>query len=76
MNGALPFMKQSENGRLLFVYQAGAFLLAGKSFQAIELHLQDPITHSEGETTAKSTSCVVLMAAFRSEAKKASSYRS
>ena len=67
--GALPHEAVGERP-LLFVYQAGAFLLAGKSFQAIELHLQESMTHSDGETTAEVNVMRGLIAAFRGEAEE------
>jgi LuxR family maltose regulon positive regulatory protein len=53
---------------LLFVYQAGASLLAGKPFELIERELQEALTHSEGATAAEVHVLQGLIAAFRGDA--------
>jgi len=70
--GALPHDAMGKQP-LLFVYQAGAFLLAGRSFKAIELHLQEAMDHSEGEATAEVNVMRGLIAAFRGEAEESAS---
>ncbi|MFO7683004.1 MAG: LuxR C-terminal-related transcriptional regulator [Chloroflexota bacterium] len=55
---------------LLFVYQAGAYLLAGRSFKTIEAQLQEALDHSGGAATAEVSVLRGLIAAFRGDAQE------
>jgi LuxR family maltose regulon positive regulatory protein len=64
--GALPHDVIGERP-LLFVYQAGAYLLAGMSFTTIEDHLKEALDHSEGTASAEVNVLRSLLAIFRAD---------
>lgn len=59
---------------LLFVYQAGAMLLAGQSFKTIQEYLHQALDHSEGEATGEVNVLRGLIAAFQGEAEASEYY--
>ncbi|KAA3653570.1 MAG: hypothetical protein DWQ04_35145 [Chloroflexi bacterium] len=64
--GALPNEMLRERP-LLYVYQAGAFLINGQSLVAIESQLEASLTDSEGATSGEVNVMRGLMAAFRGD---------
>ena len=64
--GGLPHDVIGERP-LLFVYQAGAYLLAGMSFNTIEEHLEEALDHSNGTASAEVNVLRGLLAIFRAD---------
>ncbi|PIE80369.1 MAG: hypothetical protein CSA11_08610 [Chloroflexi bacterium] len=59
---------------LLFVYQAGAMLLAGQSFKTIEAYLQEALAYSNGKTTGEVNVLRSLIAAFQGQLEASTYY--
>ena len=64
---ALPHEVVGERP-LLFVYQAGAYLLAGKPISTIEAHIQEAIDHSQGAASAEVHVLRGLLAIYQGDA--------